>query len=63
MHHFLAAPRAMAVAVMKEKRLRNTDALPSARRLMLFTIVAVFLLAATVFGAILYAVRQIDEPW
>lgn len=61
MHHFLAAPRAMAVAAAKAKWQRDADALPGARRLLIVTTVAAFLLAATVIGAILYSVRQLDD--
>jgi diguanylate cyclase (GGDEF)-like protein len=61
MRHFLAAPRAMAVAAAKAKWQRDADALPGARRLLIITSVATFLLAATVLGAVIYSVRQIDE--
>jgi len=62
MHHFLAAPRAKAVAAMKENWHRNeADALPNARRLLAYSGLAIALLAITVFGAALYAVWQIDD--
>ena len=61
MHHFLATPRATTVVAPKDKWLRDVDALPGARRLMLAITAAAFLLAVTVFAAILYAVQQIDQ--
>lgn len=61
MQHFMAAPRAVAVAPDKPEWQRDADALPGARRLLIATSVAAFLLAATVLGAVIYSVSQIDQ--
>ncbi|RYD94121.1 MAG: GGDEF domain-containing protein, partial [Sphingomonadales bacterium] len=51
----------MAVAAKKAGWRRNTNALPGAKLLLILTTVAAFMLAATVLGAVIFAVRQIDE--
>lgn len=61
MRHFLAAPRAVAVVADKTKWERDADALPSARRLLLFSAIAIVLLALTVVGGTVYAMVQINE--
>jgi len=61
MRHFLATPRAMAVAADKTKWERDADALPSARRLLVYSAVAIVLLAFTVLGGTLYAMSQIND--
>jgi predicted signal transduction protein with EAL and GGDEF domain len=61
MHHFLATPRAMAAVATKARWRRNATALSGAKFLLILTTVAAFLLAATVLGAVVYAVGKIDE--
>jgi diguanylate cyclase (GGDEF)-like protein len=51
----------MAVAGTKEKWNRDADALPIARRLLVYSVVAIAFLAVTVLGAVVYAVWQIDD--
>ena len=51
----------MAVAAVKAKWQRDADALPGARRLLIVTTAAAFLLAATVVGAIVYSMNQLDD--
>ena len=61
MRHFLAAPRAMAVAADKTKWERDADALPSARRLLVYSAVFIVLLSLTVLGGTIYAGSQIND--
>lgn len=61
MRHFLAAPRAVAVAAEKSRWEKEADALPSARRLLAYSAVAILLLAFTVLGGTIYAMSQIND--
>ena len=61
MGNFLAAPRTTAMAMPKAKWHRDTDGLPSARRLLAISCIALFLLAITVLGAVGYSLWQIDD--
>ena len=45
----------------KSKGHRGTDGLPSARRLLVFSSIALLFLAMSVLGAVGYAVWQIDD--
>lgn len=61
MRHFLAAPRAVAVTADKSRWEKEADALPSARRLLAYSAVAILLLAFTVLGGTIYAMSQIND--
>lgn len=61
MDNFLAAPQTTAMAVPKSKWHRGADGLPSARRLVVFSSIALVVLAISVLGAVGYAVWQIDD--
>jgi diguanylate cyclase (GGDEF)-like protein len=60
MQHFLAAPRAIAAAAEKPQSHRDTDVLPSARRLLAISGLAIAMLAATVLVVVIYAIWHID---
>jgi diguanylate cyclase (GGDEF)-like protein len=60
MRHFLAAPRAVAVAAEQTRWQKEADALPSARRLLVYCAAAIVLLAFTVLGGTIYAMAQIN---
>lgn len=51
----------MAVEADKTKWERDADALPNARRMLVYTAVAIVLLAFTVLGGTLYAMSQIND--
>jgi len=61
MQSFLAAPRTTVMSVPKSKWHQGADGLPSARRLVVFSGIALLILAISVLGAVAYAVWQIDE--
>ncbi len=61
MRHFLAAPRAVAVAAEQTRWQKEADALPSARRLLAYSAVAILLLAFTVLAGTVYAMAQIND--
>jgi diguanylate cyclase (GGDEF)-like protein len=60
MHHSSAALRTESRAAPERKLPVGANALPGARRLLVYTVVAVLLLTGTVLGAVVYAVSQID---
>lgn len=61
MRHFLATPRAMAVAAVKTGWHQDADALPGARRLLAVSVIVIGVMAITVIAAAVYAVWQIDQ--
>lgn len=61
MNHYLATPRAVAVAAVETGWQREADALRGARRLLGFSVAAILALAATVLGATVFAVFHIDD--